>query len=159
MTVIPARVFYMPRRTFRFLLIYHVHGVFSHAFFDCGYSVVALTLAMVVNHGDITPAPIIPAPDRVVPPPSNHPCRPTPTSKSPPYAVDTQAMASLIKKIVSGADRIPEGLQRAQATIKGTRRFDRYCRTPFLRHAPDQKVLSLTGDPPPGWTAAGGLGV
>ena len=57
-------------------------------------------------------------------------------------------MASLIKKIVSGADRIPEGLQRAQATIQGMRRSGRYGpHTPFFRPCDmpfDQKALSLT---------------
>jgi hypothetical protein len=53
-------------------------------------------------------------------------------------------MASLIKKIASTVDRIPEGIERAQATIQGTRTASTVTHTPFfrLRDMPsDQEVL------------------
>ena len=110
---------------------------------------------MVVNHGDITSTPDLVWTFRVVSHPTT-PCQPTTTSKSPSYAIDPQKMASLIKKIVSGADRIPEGIQRAQATIQGTRSFDRHGPHPCLPPS-DRGFLSSTLRPD--WTRTGGLNV
>jgi hypothetical protein len=53
-------------------------------------------------------------------------------------------MASLIKKIESTVNRLPEGLQRAQATIQGKRHFDIGTAHPLL--PPGGSIL----DSPPG---------
>jgi len=63
-------------------------------------------------------------------------------------------MASLIKKITSVTERLPEGIQRAHATIQGTRRFDRRNPHPFLSPVGISHFLDFL-DSPPGLEGSG----
>lgn len=64
--------------------------------------------------------------------------------------------SSLIKKITATVDRLPEGIQRAQATIQGMPHFDRYTPPFFCPHIfLGLKAPSLILRPV--WTAPGGV--